>query len=140
MQNEHQTLFRKETLERISSPEQLGDYLRVTSAGIWVVLAAVILLLAGLFVWSAVGTLETTADVKVIVEDENAQVVPMGSEKLQAGMTLRILGEDSIITSAEKDNYGRSIGSAKAGLPDGIYDGTVVTESVHPIQFLLKSR
>ena len=69
MQNEHRTLFRKETLDRISSPEHLGDYMRVTSAGIWVVLTAVILLLAGLFVWSAVGTLETSADVKVIVED-----------------------------------------------------------------------
>ena len=140
MQNDHQTLFRKEALERILSPEQLGDYLRVTSAGIWVVLAAVIIFLSGLFAWSAVGTLETTADVKVIVEDENAQVVPLGSEKLHAGMTLRILGEDYIMTSADQDNYGRSIGSAKTGLPDGIYDGTVVTESIHPIGFLLKSR
>ena len=140
MQNEHRTLFRKETLDRISSPEHLGDYMRVTSAGIWVVLTAVILLLAGLFVWSAVGTLETSADVKVIVEDEKAQVVPLGSESLEAGMTLRILEEDYIMTSADTDNYGRSLGLARVGLPDGIYDGTVVIENVHPIEFLLKSR
>ena len=44
------SLFRKETLDRISSPEQLTDYLRVTNPGIWVVLAAVILLLAGILV------------------------------------------------------------------------------------------
>ena len=36
------TIFRKETLERVSSPEQLSDYLRVTNPGIWIVLAAVV--------------------------------------------------------------------------------------------------
>ena len=50
-----QTVFRKKTLDRISSPEQLTDYLRVTNPGIWVILAAVILLLAGVFAWSMVG-------------------------------------------------------------------------------------
>lgn len=140
MRNEHQTLFRKETLERISSPEQLGDYLRVTSAGIWVVLVAVILLLAGLLTWSAVGTLETTAEVKVIVEDEMAQVIPMESKRLEGGMPLRILGQEFIVSSADSDNYGRLVGTAHVGLPDGIYDGTVVTEAVHPIEFLLNSR
>ncbi|HAG12584.1 MAG TPA: NHLP bacteriocin system secretion protein, partial [Ruminococcus sp.] len=34
-------VFRKKSLDRISSPEQLTDYLRVTNPGIWVVLAAV---------------------------------------------------------------------------------------------------
>ena len=62
MSENKQTVFRQKTLERISSPEQLTDYLRVTNPGIWAVLAAVILLLAGLFAWSTVGTLETTAD------------------------------------------------------------------------------
>lgn len=42
-----ETVFRKKTLDRISSPEQITDYLRVTNPGIWVVLVAVILLLAG---------------------------------------------------------------------------------------------
>ena len=37
---EQQELFRKESVERVSSPEQLSDYLHVTSPAIWVVLAA----------------------------------------------------------------------------------------------------
>ena len=54
-------LFRKESIERVSSPEQLSDYLRVTSPTVWVVLAAVILLLASLFVWSSVTAVESYA-------------------------------------------------------------------------------
>ena len=60
------SVFRQKNLDRISSPEQLTDYLRVTNPGIWLVLAAVIVLLAGVFAWATVGTLETTAGATVI--------------------------------------------------------------------------
>ncbi len=40
-------LFRKSSIERISSPEQLNEYVRVSSPGVWMVLTAVIVLLAG---------------------------------------------------------------------------------------------
>ena len=46
-EQENGTLFRQKTLDRISSPEKLTDYLRVTNPGIWIFLAAVIVLLAG---------------------------------------------------------------------------------------------
>ena len=137
---ENQTVFRKKTLDRISSPEQLTDYLRVTNPGIWVVLAAVILLLAGVFAWSMVGTLETKAEVKVVVSDHIAQIVPLGSETLADGMPLRVSGQDYRIAFAQTDEYGRSVGMAEVNLPDGTYDGTVVTEAVQPISFLLESR
>lgn len=53
-------LFRKKSIERVSSPEQLNDYVKVSSPGIWAVLAAVLILLAGAFVWGILGRLETT--------------------------------------------------------------------------------
>ena len=137
---ENQTVFRNKTLDRISSPEQLTDYLRVTNPGIWVVLAAVILLLAGVFAWSMVGTLETKAEVKVVVSDHIAQIVPLGSETLADGMPLRVSGQDYRIAFAQTDEYGRSVGTAEVNLPDGTYDGVVITEAVRPISFLLESR
>jgi len=140
MEENTQTVFRKKTLDRISSPEQLTDYLRVTNPGIWVVLAAVILLLAGVFAWSMVGTLETKAEVKVVVSDHIAQIVPLGSETLADGMPLRVSGQNYRIAFAQTDEYGRSVGMAEVNLPDGTYDGTVVTEAVQPISFLLESR
>ena len=41
-------IFRKKSLDRISSPEQLNDYLRVANPGIWMSLAAVIILISGM--------------------------------------------------------------------------------------------
>ena len=52
-------LFRQKSLDRVSSPEQLDAYMKVSSPGIWMILGAVIILLAGVFVWSVFGRLET---------------------------------------------------------------------------------
>ena len=40
-------LFREKSLEAVESPESLNDYMRVTSPGVWLVLAAVIVVLIG---------------------------------------------------------------------------------------------
>ena len=140
MSDNQQSVFRKKTLERISSPEQLSDYLRVTNLGIWAVLAAVILLLIGIFAWSSVGTLETTADATVVVSGSSARVVTAGGETLSGGMILRVAGREYFIASADTDEYGRMTGSAAVDLPDGTYEGEVVVDSTRPIDFLLESR
>jgi hypothetical protein len=137
---EQKTIFRKKTLERISSPDQLTDYLCVTNPKIWVILAAIIALLVGLLAWGTIGTLETSAKVKVIVEEHMAQVIPLGSERLGEGMPLCVASQETVIASTGTDDFGRVFGVAELTLPDGMYDGTVVVEKTRPIDFLLESR
>ena len=52
MAEEKKSIFRKETLDRISSPEQLSDYLHVTNPTVWLILTAVIVLLIVLLILS----------------------------------------------------------------------------------------
>ena len=47
--------LQKKTIDRISSPEQLSDYLKVTNPGIWITLFAVVLIIAGMIVWAFAG-------------------------------------------------------------------------------------
>lgn len=49
-------LFREKSLERISTPEKLNDYIKVTTPSVWLVLLAVVFLLVGILAWSALGT------------------------------------------------------------------------------------
>ncbi len=51
-------LFRQKNLDRISTPEQLRDYIHVTTPGIWIVLLAIIILLAGVLIWGAFGSIQ----------------------------------------------------------------------------------
>ena len=56
-------IFREKTMKRVSSPEQLNDYIRVTSPSVWIVLIALVVLLVGMLAWSIFGTVERqTAD------------------------------------------------------------------------------
>ena len=135
------SIFRSETIQRISSPEKLTDYLRVTNPGIWIVLAAVLILLTGFFIWMSVGTIETTVEVGVSTQNHNAEVaVKSGNATIEKDMTLRIGDQETAILSTKTDAYGRTVGIAEVNLSDGMYDGTLVTESIHPIQFLLSSK
>ena len=131
-------IFRKKSLESISSPEQLNDYLKVTNIGIWVLLASVILLLAGLFAWSTVGRLETTANGVAVVENGTAQILIYDTSKgdIKSGMTIRIGDDEYTVSTVEKDDLGRSIAYAPVSELDGKYDVKIVIESIAPISFL----
>lgn len=139
MTSQSSVVFRKKALDRITAPEQLTDYLRVTNPGIWVLLAAVIALLVGLLVWSSVGTLETVVDGVAIVENGQATVMASDNSgaEIKSGMTVRIGGADYTVRTVENDEYGRTVGVATMDVSDGRYDVRIVTESIHPIKFLL---
>ena len=48
-------IFREENLKKVSSPDRLNDYIRVTNPSVWLLLAAIIVLLAGACVWGIFG-------------------------------------------------------------------------------------
>ena len=137
---EQKEIFRKKSLQKISSPEELNNYLRVTSPSMWMVLVTIILFLAGVLVWSTVGTLETTADAYIEAKDSEIVVVVSGSkaEKITKGMTIRVNNNETVLDDVYIDEYSRAVGSAILNIADGKYNGEVVIESVKPISFLIK--
>ena len=63
------SVFRQKSMERITSPEQMNDYIRVSNPSVWMLLAAVIVLLIGVCVWGAFGHLDTVVQTGGICED-----------------------------------------------------------------------
>ncbi len=135
---QQEELFRKKSLERISSPEQLQDYMRVTTPGTWMLLLAVIILLGGLLVCSVLGRVETTVSGKAQVQGGTATVeVEEKTEKVEPGMTLRIGDLEMSVEQVRREEDGAAYASAAVDLPDGNYDAVIVTESISPITFLV---
>ncbi|MBQ8964914.1 MAG: hypothetical protein IJ089_14180 [Clostridia bacterium] len=124
-------------LDRATSPEHLTEYLRVTNPSTWVILASVALLLVGLLVWASIGSLEMKAAVVARVTGQDAQVIAVGGDRLAAGMVLNFEEQKTEISSVSTDAFGRLVAGAHLELPDGVYNGTVILSSVHPISFLL---
>lgn len=152
-------LFRKVSMDRISSPEQLNDYIHVSNPGIWMALSAVIALLVGVCVWGVFGHLESTVDTAGICESGVFTCYVTGEkvEQIMTGMTVHVddtsfavtgISTKPIAVSDGMDAYLQYLGgftqgewlyeiTANAALADGIYPAQIVTESIAPISFLL---
>lgn len=133
-------IFREKSLDRISSPEQLDDYLKVSTPNLWIVLAAVVAMLVGILVWANVDYLETTINAAGTVEDGIVEIVLTGNdaEAIKEGMTVRISNLETNVEFVQYDDLGRAIAIAFADIPEGNYKAVIVTERIHPISFLFK--
>ena len=134
-----QPLFRKESVERVSSPEQLSDYLHVTSPAIWVVLTAVILLLASLFIWSSVTAVESYVTGRAEVHSGVLTLTFDDAEKAEdvvVGMNVKVGSMTTPVLSIGRDENGKLLAVADADLPDGSYDARVVFKSTQIIDML----
>ncbi len=134
-----ETLFRKKSLERISSPEALNDYLHVTSPSVWLILLAVILLLAGMLVWSSAASIDSfatgTAQVTegtMYIHFDNEQI----AENVQSGMTVTAGETASRISSIGKDAKGELFALAPTSLADGTYPVRVVFKQTQVLSLL----
>ena len=102
-------LFRKKSIDRISSPEQLTDYLKVTDPTLWLVLGAVMVLLAGMLVWACLGRLTTTVTAQAEVRDAKAvMIIPYDEAKdIEKGQRVIIGDEKTVIEDKTIDSLGR---------------------------------
>ena len=56
------SIFREKSIDRVSSPEQLNDYIKVTTPSVWLILFATLILIAGTLVWAIFGKIEVNID------------------------------------------------------------------------------
>lgn len=152
------TLFRKKSLDKVSSPEQLNDYIRVSPPSVWMMLAAIIVLLAGVCVWGIFSRLDTV--VKAVGECDDGvftcYVRDSDISELRTGMEITVDGEQGRVTDIETvpvevtedmDSYllylgglakGEWVYAVRAQVPaeDGIYEAQIMVEGVAPMSFV----
>jgi len=121
--------------KRITTPEKLNENLQATSPVTWIMLGVVILALIGIFVWSFLATITYKVEGRASVKDGVATVVIDENRKdeIHVGQTVTISSETVKITGLDDD--GRPVVSF-VSLQDGEYACTVITKSIHPIEYL----
>jgi len=145
---ENQQVFREKSLERISSPEQLHDYMRVTSPKLWMILTAAIVLMVGFVVAACTFTLENSMAVRVTVSQDTGDKasavfsLPLAEkDAIEVGMNVvfgTYTAEVESIYQDDKNVYANVKLDAGQNTPAaGTYDGKVIIERVTPISFLL---
>ena len=136
---ERTSVYRKVSVDRISSPEQLTDYLRVTNPAVWVVLAAVVLLLVGTLFWacftyigSSVSGVATVEDGVMTMHFDDSAL----EKNVEAGMLVTVGDTASPIVSVGHSADGRLFAQAETTLADGSYAATVSYKSTQIIRLL----
>lgn len=83
-------LYRKSSLERISSPEQLDKVLRVTSPMSWLALIAITVMIVIITIWSFVGTIPETITAKGVVSSSTAGSNSVYTQEAGTIVSLRV--------------------------------------------------
>lgn len=158
---ENNQLFRKKSLDRISSPEELHDYMRVTSPRLWMILTAIVALLAGLIVYASTVTMENTIPIRVKLEsypldDEHESdgetryhtfvyfTMPLSQiDSIRMGTEVRLGTERGKVQWMSTEDEGQDTMMIMVDMEhdyipmrDGEYDAVLVIESTTPISFL----
>jgi HlyD family secretion protein len=85
------SIFRKTSLERLSSPEQLDTIMRVTGAKRWLALAEMFLILGVVAIWGYAGTIDTKVGGSgVIVRTGTVLNVVTGGAGLVTGVNVEL--------------------------------------------------
>ena len=126
--------------KRITSPDQLNDYLKVTNPKIWVLLAAIALLIIGLLLWSGFTTIESYAtgtaraiggELSITFDDTNK------ANKIRPGMEMQVGDVHTEVLTVGTNETGNTVASAHANIPDGSYDVRVGYATTQVISMLL---
>lgn len=157
---EKNKLFRQESIDRISSPEELKDYIKVAEPGIWLLLIAIIIFMAGMIYWSCTAQVETR--IKGVVNSEmgvtNAYVRENDRGSIEVGMEVECDGDnqtyyveeisDQALEAADVlSDYQQYVGGIQEGewvysikldkdAPEGVRAAHVVIDAESPLKFI----
>ena len=152
-------LFRSRSLDRVNSPDQLNEYIKVANPSVWLTLAAIVILLLGVLVWSIFGVIETKILTCAVVSDSSTvcYIPEDDAGLLEKGMTFTVGSHTGTIISIADDpvparselsdyimyqlglddnDYCYEAEIKINGLPNGVYVDQIVVERIHPISFV----
>jgi hypothetical protein len=155
------SIFRKQSLDRVNSPEQLNDYIKTSSTNVWLTISAVLILIVSFFVWMFFGALDTTVTVdgvsknnSVICFTDNVGEIKVNQKVRLGEVTGTVLSVSKAPLSLEDAtalantdeytlyrlelstwNYVVEI-SLDGSVEDGYVSADIVVEEISPVNFV----
>ncbi len=112
------TVFRKVSLERLSSPEQLDQLMQVTNPRGWLALGALVALLIAAFIWGIFGSIPTEAFGEGILIRRGgvSDLVATGSGQVEEVLVAvgDVIEKGQVIATIRQDSLIRQIHDAQA--------------------------
>ncbi len=158
----NETVFREKSIERISSPDQLNDYVRLSNPGVWFVLGAIMIILLGACIFGIFGHIDSSVPAVGISSDGKmvCLVKKEYGDRFTKDMKVKIddaeydvsLRDPKPVTVWDTtDSYALFIGDMQPGewvyeidvdgsFSDGSYEARLITEKISPLSFIFNKQ
>ncbi|MCR5000948.1 MAG: hypothetical protein K6A71_04040 [Lachnospiraceae bacterium] len=156
-----ETVFREKSIERLSSPDRLNDYVKLADPGVWFILAAIVVILAGACIFGVFGHLDSTVPgvgivsggkmVCLVKKEYGSRFGDNMKAKIDGREYAASLRSDKPVTIGDStDSYALYLGNMQPGewvyeidvggdFADGNYEADLVTDEISPLSFLFGS-
>ncbi|GEM_PF-1113683 len=156
--NKSTDVFRKKSLDRVSSPDELDKYVKTTTPSLWLLLGSIVVILVGIIVWSCLGRIESNSIIGCKVQSHNASAYIKETDYEKIGDETYIKVDDRVyeiasisgpsLAGESSDRFLMQAASIADGewyytvsfeteLADGEYKGKAVFETISPITFII---
>ena len=151
-------ILTKSSGEKVTSPEGLNDYIKVSNIGVWMILSVIFILLISVFVWGIFGSLKESITAAGVARDGCVTCYVQSAADVQVGNTVTIGDKTGSVVSvsdtplSEKqlseqyDEYTLYMLQPKEwnyeikieckDCEDGIQTLKIIYDNKHPISFL----
>ena len=153
-------LFRKKSLDKISSPEQINDYIKTSNIPSWIMLAVITAFLLGAFVWGIFGKVNVSIETIAVSSGANAvcYISETDIERITKNSTVSVGQEEYSISEISKQPYlaGKHLSDYEIHMGDfsndewlyeitidgeiksGIHNASIILEKVSPISLIME--
>ncbi len=136
----NEEVFRKKSLDKVKSPENLDDYIQLANPGVWLIIISVVVLLIGACIWGAFGHVDSIVETTVRVDDEviSCNIPTEDISFVMVGTAMKVGDYELEISSIGEETpmgYPCTLKSDE-NIEKGFYPGKIVIKSVKPLSFI----
>ena len=98
-----QLSVKNEKANKITSPEQVNDYIKTSNPGAWLIILSAVILLTSIIVWAIFGTLDVTVNASGVADKDSIVCYLPENEQVAVGDKVKsgdIVGE--VVSVSEK--------------------------------------
>ncbi len=137
----NEEIFRKKSLDKVKSPENLDDYIQVANPGVWLIMVSIIVLLIGACIWGMFGHIDSIIETVVKVDDQNiiCSISEEDISSVMVGMTVKVGDTELKISSIDRRDMSTEyncILKSEQSMEKGFYSGKIIIKSIKPFSLI----
>lgn len=131
--------FRPEAMKKLTTPEELTDYIKVSTPGTWIIAIGAFIFLVGVSVWLFFGVINTKIQTTLVAKDGIVQIIVNDKNVKRVEEKMKVKVNDKYLSVERVSPFDDEIKGYRlyleGDIEDGVYEAEIILESVRPIDF-----